>query len=82
LLRMRWAGNVSILRKEENAYKIFIENPIRKYPIGGTRRKWENNINLDLRLRGWGSMGLTRGCVMWREVLLTVLESPRHSSSG
>jgi hypothetical protein len=30
---------------------------IGKRPLGRPRRRWENNINMDLRETGWGGMG-------------------------
>jgi hypothetical protein len=31
--------------------------PEKTRPLGRTRSRWENNIKMDLRERGWGSMG-------------------------
>jgi hypothetical protein len=47
-----------------NAYKILVREPGGKRPLGGTGRRWEDNIKMDLRDIGWDDMNwidLTRG---------------------
>jgi hypothetical protein len=36
-----------------NAYKILVRNPEGKRPLGRPHRRWEDNIRMDLRERGW-----------------------------
>jgi len=50
---MRWAGPVA--RKEEiiNSYKILVGKLEGKTPLGRQRRRWEDNIRIDLREIGW-----------------------------
>jgi hypothetical protein len=45
LRRMRWAGHVARMRETRNAYKILVG----KRPLGRHRRRWEDNIRMDLR---------------------------------
>jgi hypothetical protein len=40
-----------------NAYRILVEKPEGKRPLERPRRKWMDNIAMDLRERGWGGMG-------------------------
>jgi hypothetical protein len=47
--RMRWAGHVARLGEKRTAYRILVENPEGKRPQGRSRRKWVNNVKLDLR---------------------------------
>ena len=49
--RMRWTGHVA--RKEEgrNAFKILTGKPTGKRPLGRTRRRWEDDIRMDLKVR-------------------------------
>jgi hypothetical protein len=47
--RIRWAGRVTCLGERRNAYRILIEKPEGKRPLGRPRRKWEVNIKMDLR---------------------------------
>jgi hypothetical protein len=35
------------------AYRILVENPEGKRPLGRPRRRWANNIKMDLREIGW-----------------------------
>jgi hypothetical protein len=41
------------LGEERNAYKILVRNPEGKRPQGRPRRRWEDNIKMDLREIGW-----------------------------
>jgi hypothetical protein len=38
------------------AYSILVGKPEGKRQIGRPRRRWENNINMDLKEIGWESM--------------------------
>jgi hypothetical protein len=39
--------------KKRNAYRISVGKPKGKRPVGRTRRRWVDNIRLDLGERGW-----------------------------
>jgi hypothetical protein len=39
-----------------NAYRILAEKPEGKRPLGRPRRRWVNNIKIDLREIGWDGM--------------------------
>jgi hypothetical protein len=43
--RMRWAGHVARMREKRIAYRILVE----KRPLGRSRRRWADNIKMDLR---------------------------------
>jgi hypothetical protein len=45
--RGRWAGHVACM--EDEKYKILVGTPVRKKPLGRPRRRWEDNIRMDLR---------------------------------
>ena len=45
--RPRWAGHVARMELSRNAYKILVGRPERR-PLGRPRRRWENNIKMDL----------------------------------
>jgi hypothetical protein len=36
------------------AYRILVGRPEGKEPLGKPRRRWEDNINMDLQEVGWG----------------------------
>jgi hypothetical protein len=56
--RMRWAGHVACMgrRRKKNAYRILVEKPKRKRPLGRPGCRWEDNIKMNPREIGWGDM--------------------------
>jgi hypothetical protein len=51
--RMRWAGYIAQMGEKRNAYRILVGKPEGKRPLGSPRRKWVNNIKMDLREIGF-----------------------------
>jgi hypothetical protein len=51
---MRWAGYVARTGEERKVYKVLVEKPKGKRPLGRPRRRWEDWIRLDLRATGVG----------------------------
>jgi hypothetical protein len=51
--RMRWAGHVARMGDKRNAYRILVGTPEGKRPLGRPRRRWMDNIKMDLREIGW-----------------------------
>jgi hypothetical protein len=47
--RLRWAGHVAGMGKTRNAYRILVGKPEGKRPLGRVRRRWVDNIRMDLR---------------------------------
>ena len=47
--RLRWAGHVSRMEQFRNAYRVLVEKPESKRPLGRPRRRWKDNIKMDLR---------------------------------
>ena len=45
---MRWAGHVARMEESRSAFKILTGKPTGKTPLGRPRRKWEDNIRIDL----------------------------------
>jgi hypothetical protein len=41
---------------KRNAYRILVGKPEGKKPLGIPRRRWVDNIKMDLRVTGWGGM--------------------------
>jgi hypothetical protein len=54
--RMRWAGHVARMGKTRNAYRILVGKPEGKRLLGRPRRRWVDNIRIDLREIGWDGM--------------------------
>jgi hypothetical protein len=46
---MRWARHVERTREMKNVYIILVRKPEGKRPIGRLKRRWEDNIRMDLR---------------------------------
>jgi hypothetical protein len=42
--------------QERNAYRILVGKPEGKRPLGRPRRRWEDNIKMDLREIEWDGM--------------------------
>jgi hypothetical protein len=51
--RMRWAGHVARMGEKRNAYRILVRKPEGKRPMGRPRRRWVDNVKMDLRELGW-----------------------------
>jgi hypothetical protein len=47
--RMRWAGHVVHMWEKRNVYRILVGKPEGRRPLGRPRRKWVDNIKIDLR---------------------------------
>jgi hypothetical protein len=46
---MRWAGHVARIGEKRNAYRILVDKPEGKRPLGRPRRRGVDNVTLDLR---------------------------------
>jgi hypothetical protein len=55
--RMRWAGHVTRMRKKRNSDGLLVGKPDGKRPLGRSRRRWVENINMDLGEVGWLRIG-------------------------
>jgi hypothetical protein len=51
--RMRWAGHVARMGETRNAYRIMVGKPEGKRPLGRPRRRWGDNIKMDLGKIRW-----------------------------
>jgi len=47
--RMRWAGHVARMGEGRRVYRVLVGKPEGKRPLGRPRRKWEDNIKMDLQ---------------------------------
>ena len=48
LVRMRWAGHVARMGQGRGVYRVLVGKPEGKRPLGRPRRRWEDNIKMDL----------------------------------
>jgi hypothetical protein len=62
--------------EKRNAYRILVGKPEGERPLGRPRRRWEDNIRMDLREIGWGDMDwidLAQDRDQWRTLVNTVM---------
>jgi hypothetical protein len=74
--RMRWAGHVARMGEKRNAYRLLVGKSVGKRPLGRPRRRWMDNIRMDLGEVGWGDVdwiGLAKDRNMWRALVNSVL---------
>jgi hypothetical protein len=55
--RMKWAAHVARMGENRNAYTLLVEEPEGKRPLGRPRRRWVNNIRMDLVQVEWSGVG-------------------------
>ena len=54
--RLRWAGHVARMEEGRSAFKILTGKPTGKRPLRRPRRRWEDNISMDLEeisIKAW-----------------------------
>jgi hypothetical protein len=74
--RMRWADHVARMGEKRNAYRLLVGKPEGKRPLGRPRRRWVDNISMDLGEVGWGDVdliGLAQDRNRWRALVNSVL---------
>jgi len=73
--RMRWAGNVARMGEDRGVHRVLVEKPEGKRPLDRPRRRWEDNIKMDLQKVGGGRGGrmeLIQDRDRWRAIVGTV----------
>jgi hypothetical protein len=73
---MRWAGRVALMGEKRNVYGLLVGKPEGKRPLGRPRRKWIDNIKMDLLVIGvnvvdW--IGLAQDRYRWRALVNSVM---------
>jgi len=74
--RMKWAGHVARMGEERGVYRVLVGKPEGKRPLGRPRRRWVNNIRMDLQEVGCGYMnwiGLAQDRDRWRTPVRAVM---------
>jgi len=54
--RMRWMGHVARMGERRGVYRVSVGKPEGKRPLGRPRRRWVDNIKMDLQEVGCGNM--------------------------
>jgi hypothetical protein len=73
---MRWAGRVARMGEGTGVHRVFVGRPEGKRPLGRPRRRWEDNIKMNLReigMDGANWIQLTQDRVRWRAFVNTVM---------
>jgi len=73
---MRWAGHVARVGEKREVYRVFVGKPERKRPLGRPRRRWVDNIRMDLQEVGCGYMdwiGLAQDRGRWRTLVSAIM---------
>jgi hypothetical protein len=74
--RMRWAGHVACMVEGRGVYRVLVGRPEGRRPMGRLRRRWEDNIKLDLRdigIDGANWIQLAQDMVQWQASVNTVM---------
>jgi hypothetical protein len=75
--RMRWAGRVARMGEKRNTYRLLVGKPGGKRRLGRLRRRWVDNIRMDLGEVGCGDVdliGLAQDRNRWRALVNSVLD--------
>ena len=73
--KIRWAGHVARMGEGRHVHRVLVGKPEGKRPLRRPRRRWEDNIKMDLQEVG-GSCGdwmeLAQNSDRWRALVGTV----------
>jgi hypothetical protein len=62
--------------ESRGAFRVLVGKPEGRWPLGRRRRRWEDNIKMDLRDVGWGVMDwidLAEDRSKWRALVNAVM---------
>ena len=74
--RMGWAGHVARMDEERGVYRVLVGKSEGKRPLGRPRRRWVDNIRMDLQEVGCEYMdwiGLAQNRDKWRTFVSAVM---------
>jgi hypothetical protein len=83
--KMRWAGHVARMGEVRNAYRLLMGKSEGRRPLGRPRRRWLDNIRMDLVKVGWGDVdwiGLAQDRDRWRALVNSVLNLRVPQNAG
>jgi hypothetical protein len=73
---MRWVGHVARMGEGRGVYRVLVGRPEGKRPLGRPRRRWEDNIKMNLReigIDGASWIRLAQDRVCWWAVVNTLM---------
>jgi hypothetical protein len=74
--KMIWAGHVARMGEKASAYRLLVGKPKGRRPLGRSRRRWVDNIRMDLEEVGWADVdwiGLAQDRNRWRALANSVM---------
>jgi len=74
--RMRWAGYLTCMGEEKGVYRFLVGKPEGRRSLARPRRRWVENIRMDLQEVGCGYMdwiGLDQDRDRWRTLVSAVM---------
>ena len=74
---LRWSGYVARMGQRRGVYRVLVGKPDGKRPLRRPRRKWEDNIKMDLQEVGcWGMdwIDLAQDRDMWQALVNVVMD--------
>jgi hypothetical protein len=77
--RMRWEGHVARMEAKVSALRIFVRRPDGKKLLERQKRRWLDNIKMNVREIVWNGMDgidLAQDRDQWTAVVNTVLRVP------
>jgi hypothetical protein len=83
--RMRWVGHVARMEEGKGVYRFLDGRPEGKRPLGRPRRRWEDNIKIDLReigIDGANWIQLAQDRVQSWAFVNTVMNLRVHKKAG
>ena len=77
-------GHLACIGQRRGAYRVLVEKPKEKRPLGRTKRSWEDSTKMDLQEVGCGGMdwiNLAQDSDRWRALMnaVTNLRVPQNS---
>jgi hypothetical protein len=75
--KMRWARHVARMEEKRNVYRLLVGKPKGKRPLGRQRRRWIDNIEMDLSEIGFNVVDwifLAQDRYRWRALVNSVMK--------
>ena len=74
--KIRWTGHVARMGERRGAYRVLVGKHEGKRPLGGPRRRWEDNMKMDFQEVGregldWIELAQDRD--RWRALMTAVM---------
>ena len=71
-IRLRWEGHVATIEKGRSVSKTLTGKPTGKRPLSKPRRRWEDNIRMDLKkisINTWNWVHSAQDTCYWKALV-------------